>query len=255
MDAPEHWLPVVGYEGLYEVSDHGRINSLPRRTTRGGIMKLPPDKLGRLEVNLTLNGKQKTRRVHQLVMEAFAGPPEPGQEIRHLDGNPANNRWAPGSTEEEVRAAGGNLFYGTHAENMQDMLLHGTNYWANMTHCLKCGRELSEENTYWYGDPPRRTCLYCLRARNRERARAKHVPADPSATCKHCGKTFKREPGEAARKFCSQECINAGGWYARRKPQVPAADLSPEEREHRNALNRERMRRSRRKAAEKLRVA
>ena len=35
----ERWLPVPGYEGLYEVSNHGNVWSAPRATTRGGILK------------------------------------------------------------------------------------------------------------------------------------------------------------------------------------------------------------------------
>jgi hypothetical protein len=79
-----------------------------------------------LNVGLVRDGHQKTIPVHQLAMRAFAGPCLPGRETRHLDGNSTNNRWAPGSTEEEVRAAGGNLIYGTRPENAQDKVGHGT---------------------------------------------------------------------------------------------------------------------------------
>lgn len=36
----EVWKPVKGYEGLYEISNYGRVKSLPRNTTKGGLMKL-----------------------------------------------------------------------------------------------------------------------------------------------------------------------------------------------------------------------
>ena len=206
MTAPERWLPMPDHAGLYEVSSYGQVKSLPRmrsdgKRVRGGIMKLSPDKRGRLEVRLTKDGKGKTRRVHQLVMEAFAGPPEPGQEVRHLDGNPANNRWAPGSTEEETRTAGGNLFYGTHAENMRDMAEHGTSYWGNVTEC-PAGHEYTEANTVWRDG--RRFCHECSLIRSRE----VYVPVDPRKVCPRCDREFMRPAGQPARKYCSQECAD-----------------------------------------------
>lgn len=248
-DLAEEWKPVVDYVGLYEVSSHGQVKSLDRITPdgkhlRGRTMKLHPGSQGRLEVNLTKNGKQKVRRVHQLVMEAFAGPPKPGQEVRHLDGDNTNNRWAPGSTEEEVRAAGGNLIYGTHARNMQDMIDHGRTRRAE-TECVN-GHEYTEANTYWHEG--RRMCLECTRTRNRERMRSQYVPRDPSATCGNCGETFNREPGKPRQKFCSPECREAGSWQSR-QTWTPAADLTPGDLEHRNALSRVRTRRHRQKKA------
>ena len=207
MTAPEEWRPVVDWEGLYEISSYGQVKSLPRlaadgKRVRGGIMKPSPDKRGRLEVKLSRPGRHKVRRVHQLVMEAFAGPPGPGQEVRHLDGDPANNRWAPGSTAEEVRAAGGNLFYGTHAENMRDMAEHGTSHWANVTEC-PAGHEYTEANTVWYDG--RRFCHEC----SLTRAREAYVPKDPRKVCPRCGREFMRPAGQPARKYCSDECSTA----------------------------------------------
>jgi hypothetical protein len=51
--------------------------------------------------------------VHRLVLRAYVGPCPDGQEVRHLDGNPANNSVA-------------NLAYGTRSENIADMHGHGT---------------------------------------------------------------------------------------------------------------------------------
>ena len=208
---PERWLPVVGYEGHYEVSDFGHVRSLRRETVsgwRGGKTLNPsPDKIGRLEVRLHKNDKGKTRRVHQLVMEAFAGLPAPGQEVRHLDGNPANNRWTPGDTEEEVRAAGGNLFYGTHAENMADMIEHGTTTHRTGTQCPQ-GHEYTPENTITYKNG-RTACLECKRDRGREWGRANYVPTDPMIPCAHCGTVFERPFEQKNRKYCSDECKKA----------------------------------------------
>lgn len=211
---PEEWKPVLRHDGLYEVSNYGNVKSLPRlrrdgKRIRGGLMKPRHDPRGRLTVRLTGSDGGKTRCVHQLVMEAFTGPPEPGQEVRHLDGDPANNHWAPGSTEEETRAAGGNLFYGTHAQNMHDMAEHGTGHWANVTHC-PANHEYDEENTVWRDG--RRFCHKCSIIRSREQ----HPLVDPRKVCPRCDREFMRPVGQPNRKYCSQECSDAARGRSRK---------------------------------------
>ena len=147
----ERWLPVPGYEGLYEVSDWAHVKSLPRNTTRGGIMKQSTGQHGVQVVNLTRNGKQRVRLVHHLVLEAFVGPCPEGRECCHGDGNPANNRL-------------GNLRWDTHEANMQDAARHGTISTANVTHCPS-GHEYNDENTYLYDG--RRFCRPCAKVRAR----------------------------------------------------------------------------------------
>lgn len=88
----EYWRPVLGYEGLYEVSNLGRVKSFDTyrkgkngsiRICKGKILKLCTDKYGYLLVNLYKNGKLKTFKVHKLVAEAFLEIPE---ELKHLKG-------------------------------------------------------------------------------------------------------------------------------------------------------------------------
>lgn len=86
----ETWKPVVGYEGLYEVSDWGRVKSVGRGKER--ILKLTPNTLGYLQVSLHKNGEQKTCKVHQLVMRAFVGECPDGYEVDHYDWDRKNNR-------------------------------------------------------------------------------------------------------------------------------------------------------------------
>lgn len=75
----EVWKPVVGYEGLYEVSDLGRVRSLPRKWVCGNggvkyhdgkILKPHNNKCGYLIVSLYKNGEKKIK-IHKLVAEAF----------------------------------------------------------------------------------------------------------------------------------------------------------------------------------------
>jgi NUMOD4 motif/HNH endonuclease len=157
-DSTERWAPIPGYEGLYEASTLGRIWSIHRPGVgkTGRILKQPLNASRYPFVNLSKGGKTWPWTVHRLVMLAFAGPPPPGQEVRHKDGNRAN-------------PALSNLEYGTRSENVRDTLRHGTNYWANKTHC-KYGHEFTPQNTY-VNSKGSRECRTCMMRRDRERAR------------------------------------------------------------------------------------
>ena len=117
----ETWLPVLGFEGRYEVSDDGRVRSLdrPLRNRAEGICRghmltrFVDPSTGYLCVNLSKDGKAKKKSVHILVLEAFVGPRPKDLQCRHLDGNRKN-------------AALGNLKWGTPAENAADRIEHGT---------------------------------------------------------------------------------------------------------------------------------
>lgn len=92
----EVWLPVKGYEGLYSVSNFGRIKSLPRNTTKGKILKPTTNKKnGYQYVSLSKCNKKASKRVHVVVMEAFkgftGGAFNPDCVIDHIDGDKTNN--------------------------------------------------------------------------------------------------------------------------------------------------------------------
>ena len=154
-DDAETWISVPDYEGLYEVSSTGLVQSIARATTRGGPMKFIGDGRGYQFVSLTRAGKQRRYSVHGLVAAAFIGPRPEGLVVRHLDGDPGNN-WAY------------NLAYGTQAENMQDMLRHGNCKNANKTHC-PYDHEYTPENTFILKSGGR-ICRTCARAKGRRQS-------------------------------------------------------------------------------------
>ena len=119
----ERWLPVVGWEGLYEVSSWGRVKSLARGRANGPtgslrqyperIKKLVSSRNGYLYVTLYKNGVGTCRTVHSLVAEAFIGSRPKGMEVRHGSANRTDNQ-------------ANKLCYGTPAENAADRDRDGT---------------------------------------------------------------------------------------------------------------------------------
>lgn len=121
-ERPERWLPVVGYEGLYEVSNDGHVRSLQRSClSKSGKTRTVPGKILKgsawgpyLCVTLFRESVRLRRNIQWLVAAAFIGPkPSPKLEVCHNDGEHHNNRdW--------------NLRYDTRAGNFADKKRHGT---------------------------------------------------------------------------------------------------------------------------------
>ena len=94
----EIWKDIPGYEGLYQVSNLGRVKSFavmvryPTKKTKPRILKLITDKWGYKRVNLYLNRRMKQIGVHQLVAQTFISNPNNYAEINHKDEIVANNR-------------------------------------------------------------------------------------------------------------------------------------------------------------------
>ncbi len=90
-DPAENWLPVVGFEDRYEVSDQGRVWS--RVTNR--ILRPAPQSRGYLSVGLYFGHAPKhckTYLVHDLVMAAFVGEKPEGFQVDHISGDKGNNQ-------------------------------------------------------------------------------------------------------------------------------------------------------------------
>jgi hypothetical protein len=107
----ENWLPIEGYEGLYEVSNQGRVRSLPRPCTPGGIIATSIKDGGRPQVSLYKHNKRRHKLVSVLVAEAFIGPRN-GRMVLHWDDTPTNN-------------TPGNLRYGGRKDNLDDAIRNG----------------------------------------------------------------------------------------------------------------------------------
>ena len=93
----EEWKTAVYdgiiYEGLYKVSNLGRILSLNYRNTGKPDLMTPIDNgTGYLKIQLWKNGKPKTCLVHRLVAQTFIPNPENKPEVNHIDEDKTNNR-------------------------------------------------------------------------------------------------------------------------------------------------------------------
>lgn len=158
----EQWKPVVGYEGLYEVSTLGRVASVQRIVQRrNGTPCSVPEKIlahyihrkkGTVMVSLSRDGKASTQEVAPLVLRAFKGCALDGQVCCHYNDVSTDNRLD-------------NLRWDTVAANMHDRTRNGKHHAANQTHCI-WGHEFTPENTGQQAHGHRR-CLACQAERHK----------------------------------------------------------------------------------------
>lgn len=99
----EIWKPIEGFEGHYEISDHGTVRSLTRkvilrklgamatRWQEGKILKLKKDRYGYLAVHLRNGPVNIYPSVHRLVAKAFLESVEGKNSVNHIDGDKTNN--------------------------------------------------------------------------------------------------------------------------------------------------------------------
>jgi len=96
----EEWRDISGYEGLYQVSDFGRVKSLARTDyNKNGrilpikerIMATHSNGVGHIKLTLSNGNSRSKKYVHRLMAEAFVPNPNGYKLINHIDGNPSNN--------------------------------------------------------------------------------------------------------------------------------------------------------------------
>ena len=87
----EEWRDVGGYEGLYKISNRGRIKSYQGRYKKPKILKTTMTTTGYKKIELTKNKRKKSLKVHRLVAEAFLPNEENKPYVNHIDNNPLNN--------------------------------------------------------------------------------------------------------------------------------------------------------------------
>jgi hypothetical protein len=164
-----HWLPVVGWEGFYEVSDHGHVRSIDRtvcdgKRLRGRLLAPRDNGRGYPCVTLSRNNARKIVCVHRLVAQAFLPDSHfDGADVCHNDGSRTNNHVS-------------NLRWGTRSDNITDTVIHGTHHNASKTRC-------PQDHPYSVQPNGRRYCRECKRlnspavlARQRELRKTRPMP-------------------------------------------------------------------------------
>lgn len=97
----EIWKDVVGYEGMYLISNFAKIKSLDKvvrtkgfnatRIHKGKMLSCRKTDDGYVRINLSKENKKKTYKIHRLVAEAFIENVYNKPTINHIDGNKENN--------------------------------------------------------------------------------------------------------------------------------------------------------------------
>lgn len=146
----EEWRPVVGYEGLYEVSSLGRVRNIASGMGRtpGKVLKpSPTGRYGHLHLSLRDGRTTQHQSLHRLVATAFIPNPTGLPLVLHGDDNVLNNNVS-------------NLRWGTHRDNTADMFQRGRNrnQYSGVGTCQR-----GHEYTDFRSARGKRLCLVCAR--------------------------------------------------------------------------------------------
>lgn len=126
----EVWKDIDGYEGLYQVSNMGKVRSLKRNNTNGKILRKCINKRGYEVVYFSKGNKKYAQRVHRLVAIAFIPEAKNKPQVNHIDGNKLNNCM-------------NNLEWCTQSENIKHA--YDNNLYANQRNIAK--RTMAQHST------------------------------------------------------------------------------------------------------------
>lgn len=147
VQSSEAWLIIAEFPD-YAVSSLGRISRVvPDQKGRmsGRALRPTPDSDGYLQVNLFLDGRARTRKVHALVCTAFHGArPSPEHEVAHGDGVQSNN-------------CAGNLRWATRKENAEDRDFHGRTVCGDRHHSRANPEGVERGDSHWSRRRPEQT--------------------------------------------------------------------------------------------------
>lgn len=126
---------IIGYEGLYQISNYGNVKSLNyHNTNKSQLLKPSKNKYGYLRVTLCKNNKTKSYSIHRLVAISFIQNPNHYSIINHKDENPSNNN----VENLEWCTCKYNSNYGTRNNRIkQNNILTKRKYYAKQVGCYK----------------------------------------------------------------------------------------------------------------------
>lgn len=174
----EIWKDIENYEGLYQVSNLGRVKSLPNVAHKNEIILKPSITNGYYSVALNKFGKQKRIYIHRLVAEAFIPNPDNLPQVGHKDENNFK-------TGDGCNNCVDNLEWCTQEENSNtpiraERLKKNNHGMKGKHHTEKTKQKMSEaqkgEKGYWYGknisEEAERKIREANRGKNNKRCRA-----------------------------------------------------------------------------------
>ena len=144
----ENWKDIKGYEGLYQVSDRGRIKTLANDKYRKEKIRKPrKGGKGYMMISLTKERITKHKQVHRLVAEAFIPNPDNLPQVNHKDEDPTNNN----VENLEWCTLNYNLNYGTRMKKVVEKLSRQTAQYSPDGKLIKVWpslREIQRETGY-----------------------------------------------------------------------------------------------------------
>lgn len=157
----EIWKDIKGYEGLYQISNFGRVRSLERkvkgRKYRRKFLSIQKNKNGYQKVGLYNSPNHKSISIHRLVALNFIPNPHNKKCVNHKDGNKENNKV-------------NNLEWVTHSENMKHAFTKGLNFVTKENHSnnIKRSIETNRRPVLRYGGNEKEAKYYSISEASRK---------------------------------------------------------------------------------------